>query len=329
MKRGLEWYPREPRSFLDGVRAARMSVRQVVIYGIIIDLIYDGGGETPNDPKHIASYLSDLGTAAARATIQQLIDMGKLFLVGGMLHHERAETLAKTRGNLRETRAEAGRLGGISSGKSRRKSLENIDPNEANASSKHEPEKRREEKEEEGAHAREAISGFSEDAADPKDPDPPQSDMPAPLPPGLLDDLRHALGIQPHAAGPWWSDPTLTGHVRAWIGLGLSPDRIVAEAKASRAKNPEPPDGPKALDRWMAQAAASSRSAGALKPGKGAAQKADKPPVSPEDRMRFYAEWLNNPGKSVPPSLITNTMRDALLQSGLVTAETMRERGIH
>lgn len=85
MRRGLEWYKREPRAFLDGIRAARMTERQAVIYGIVIDLIYDHGGETPDDPKHIASYLSDLGTAAVRHTIQQLVDMGKVFRVGDML----------------------------------------------------------------------------------------------------------------------------------------------------------------------------------------------------------------------------------------------------
>jgi hypothetical protein len=97
MKRGLDWYAREPRSFLDGVRAAKMTARQVVIYGIIIDLIYDGGGETPDDPKHIASYLSDMGAAAVRATVEQLIAMGKIYRVGTMLKAEPLFSLVNAR----------------------------------------------------------------------------------------------------------------------------------------------------------------------------------------------------------------------------------------
>jgi hypothetical protein len=159
MKRGLDWYPREQRAILDSIRAARMTDRQAAIYNIVIDLIYDGAGETPDDPRHIASYLSNVGQAAARATIQQLVDMGKLTRIGDMLHQKRAENVAKTRQNLRETRAEAGRLGGISSGKMRRADNENKTFTEASASSKDEAEKRREEKKEGGggsAPAREA-----------------------------------------------------------------------------------------------------------------------------------------------------------------------------
>lgn len=147
MRRGLDWYKREPRAFLDGCRAARMTERQVAVYSVILDLIYDHGGETPDDAKHISSYFSDMGTAAARNAIQQLVDIGKIYRVGDMLHQKRAETEAKTRENLSETRAKAGRFGGISSGNSRRQHNENNDISEASASSKNEAdiEKRREE----------------------------------------------------------------------------------------------------------------------------------------------------------------------------------------
>lgn len=328
MKRGLDWYAREPRAFVDGVRAAKMTARQIAVYTVALDLIYDGGGETPDDPKHIASYFSDMGTSAARATIEELVQMGKLYRVDGMLHQKRAENSAKTRANLREIRSEAGRLGGISSGKSRRKSLEDNDPNEANASSKHEPEKRREEyKEEEGARTREA--GFAEEGQgaveQPTAPsEPPPSTHPT-IPPGLLDDVRAAVGIQSHDTGAYWADPSLAEHVAAWIGSGLAPDRIVAEAKASRAKNPEPPDGPRALDRWMAQAASAKASTALVKPA--AKAKPATTPVSPEDRLNFFADWVNG-DKLLPASVISPVMARALLESGKVTQERMRERGV-
>jgi hypothetical protein len=122
-----------------------MTERQVAVYTVIIDLIYDHGGETPDDPKHIASYFADMGTASARNAIQQLVDMGKVYRVGDMLHQKRAENEAKIRENLSEIRAKVGRLGGISSGNTRRAINENNGLTKANASSKHEAEKEKEE----------------------------------------------------------------------------------------------------------------------------------------------------------------------------------------
>lgn len=143
MKRGLEWYKREPQAIRMAIMAARMTAAQAAIYNLVIDLIYEGGGETPNEPQHIAAHFSDIGTAKARTTISELIAMGKLFVVGSMLHEKRAENQAKTRRKLSETRAEIGRIGGVSSGVSRAKTNDNNDMSEANASSKHEAERER------------------------------------------------------------------------------------------------------------------------------------------------------------------------------------------
>jgi hypothetical protein len=41
----------------------------------------------------------------------------------------------------------------------------------------------------------------------------------------------------------------------------------------------------------------------------------------------FYAEMVNS-DRYVPVSAISNSMRDAMLARGLVTAERLRERGI-
>ena len=176
-------------------------------------------------------------------------------------------------------------------------------------------------KEEEGAGA---SPDFQEDQSTiPEVAPPPPEPPPSPIPPGLLDDIRQAVGVQPHDAGPYWSDPTLTRYVAAWLAAGLAPDRIVAEAKASRAKNPEPPDGPKALERWM-QAAARA----VPDEAKPQAQRAQaKPPASPEERLNFFATWING-DKALPPSAITTSMAQALIHAGLVTVGRMRERGI-
>lgn len=148
MKRGLDWYRRDPVAIRMAIMAARMTAAQAAVYSLVIDLIYEGGGETPAEPQHIAAHFSDMGTAKARRTIEDLIAMGKLFVVGTMLHEKRAENEAKTREKLRENRAEIGRKGGISSGKSRREARENNDLSEANASSKNEADIEREKEEE-------------------------------------------------------------------------------------------------------------------------------------------------------------------------------------
>jgi len=48
----------------------------------------------------------------------------------------------------------------------------------------------------------------------------------------------------------------------------------------------------------------------------------------PETGIRALAEWINA-GKYVAPSLVTNTKRDALLASGLVTRERLRELQVY
>jgi len=132
-ERGAQWYKREPRAFLEGVR--RMTERDIAVYAIVLDLIYDGGHQTLDDPKHIASYFSDLGSASVRRTIDRLVEAGKLVREGEFLTNKRAKNEGKTREELRETRRYSAHLGGVSSGKSRTKSNKNNDLSEANASS--------------------------------------------------------------------------------------------------------------------------------------------------------------------------------------------------
>jgi uncharacterized protein YdaU (DUF1376 family) len=145
------------------------------------------------------------------------------------------------------------------------------------------------------------------------------------VPSGLLDDIRQAVGIQAHDIGPYWADATLTAHVEAWRSYGLTDDQITAEAAASRAKNPDPPDGPKALDRWMQAAARAKRNTPAH--GKPVQRAEVKPPPSPEERLRFFADWVNS-DKPLPPSTINNTLAHSLLEAKLVTVVRLKERGV-
>ena len=69
-------------------------------------------------------------------------------------------------------------------------------------------------------------------------------------------DLLEALGLDPAALPGWWQGRPPRLHVQRWRDeLGLTEAEILEAAEASRQEHPEPPDGPKALDRVMQRAA--------------------------------------------------------------------------
>ena len=150
-------------------------------------------------------------------------------------------------------------------------------------------------------------------------------------------ELLDALGLDTDAALPaWWQGWPAREHVRRWItDLGLTRDRIVALARDSRETHPEPPDGPRALDRLM-ERAAKSASADAGKNGGGSngdhrrkrkSKTADAPRASLDEIASFYAGMVNGDGY-LPSNTISNTVRNAMLERGLVTAQRLRERGV-
>ena len=144
----------------------------------------------------------------------------------------------------------------------------------------------------------------------------------------FFEELLRALGIDPKSDLPgWWQGWPPREHVRRWRDeLGLSEDQILDVARRSRDAHPTPPDGPKALDRVMERAQrAQKTSAPAHRSSK--AKGPSETPVSEDAMVATYANWVN--GESfLPSSAITNTMRDRLIASGLVTRERLNERGI-
>ena len=158
-------------------------------------------------------------------------------------------------------------------------------------------------KEEEGAQAREAISDE------------------------VFGELLGALGLDPAALPGWWQGWPPRLHVQRWRDeLGLTEAEIIAAAEASRQEHPEPPDGPKALDRAMQRAAGRKvEDAGRKRRKPKAAPAPTAKPIT--DLPAFYADLVNS-DRYLPVSAISNTMRDAMLARGLVTAERLRERGV-
>ena len=164
-------------------------------------------------------------------------------------------------------------------------------------------------KEEEGAHARD--SDFDR----------------------FFAELLNALGFAANATLPaWWQGWPARLHVQRWRDdLGLSEDRIVEVAAESRGDHPNPPDGPKALNRFMERAAQRDAQTAAADANGRKAKRPNKcgvkAPLSDDEKAAFYAKMVNSDG-FLPVCSITNTIRDAMLVRGLVTPERLRQRGV-
>ncbi len=111
----------------------------------------------------------------------------------------------------------------------------------------------------------------------------------------------------------------------------MSEVRIIETATESRADHPIPPDGPKALDRFMERAAQRDAQKAVTAASAGKAKRRRKvdvtPPLSCAEKAVIYAKMVNSDGY-VPVSSITNSIRDVMLAHGLVTPERLRMRGV-
>jgi len=146
-------------------------------------------------------------------------------------------------------------------------------------------------------------------------------------------ELLQALGIDADKTLPaWWQGWPARLHVRRWRDdLGLIEDRIIEIATETRRDHPEPPDGPKALDRAMERAAGRDAQAAAASASSPKAKRQRKRDIGPrpsdDEKAAFYAKMVNSDGY-LPDSVISNTIRDAMLARGLVTPERLLLRGV-
>jgi len=140
-------------------------------------------------------------------------------------------------------------------------------------------------------------------------------------------ELLGALGFATSASLPaWWQGEPARLHVRRWIDdLGLTEDRIIEVATETRNDHPNPPDGPKALDRFMERAAQRDAQAAADASG-GKAKRQRKrdvgPPPSEDQLAAFYAAKVNS-DEYLPASMISSAMCGLMLTRGLVTRERL------
>ncbi|EAQ43670.1 hypothetical protein MED193_12403 [Roseobacter sp. MED193] len=148
--------------------------------------------------------------------------------------------------------------------------------------------------------------------------------------------LLTALGFDPDGPLPgWWQGRPPREHVWRWIDdLGLIEVEILEAAEASRQEHPEPPDGPKALDRIMQRAAQRKAQTKAVsdiskgQDGKARRRKGTPGPAPSIDELAaFYADRVKGDGY-LPPSMISTSMCQAMLERGLVTHDQLRMRGV-
>ena len=153
----------------------------------------------------------------------------------------------------------------------------------------------------------------------------------------FFEELLRAIGHDPNGQLPgWWQGWHARQHVRRWMAdFGFGHARIIAIARLTRRAKPEPPDGPKALDAPMARAhrqmldraaKATERSSGGPSAKRPKSSGLTVRP-STEELAAFYAKIVNGDGY-LPTSSISNSIRDAMLGMGLVTAERLRLRGV-
>uniref|UniRef100_UPI0035633EE2 helix-turn-helix domain-containing protein n=1 Tax=Phaeovulum sp. TaxID=2934796 RepID=UPI0035633EE2 len=148
----------------------------------------------------------------------------------------------------------------------------------------------------------------------------------------LFAELLRALGVDATALPGWWQGWPAKAHVRRWIDdLGLSEDQVLETAAETRHNHPAPPDGPKALDRFMERAAQRDAQTAAAQAGgqrlKRRCKRDEAPRSSPDELAAYYANLVNSDG-FLPANMISNTIRNSLLARGLVTQERLRMRGV-
>lgn len=117
MRRGSDWYKRDPILFMDGVEG--LGPELIGVYAYVLDLIYARDGHSLRDDKALAGRI---GCSKRKITtlLDQLIERGKIEFRDGYLTHKHAESHANTRRLRSEHAVEAGRVGGEKSGEVRK-----------------------------------------------------------------------------------------------------------------------------------------------------------------------------------------------------------------
>ena len=304
---GLPWYQRFPRDLIEGTVGMPYDVKMQ--YWALLDLIFLYNNALPDDANFICGTFG-CSKQLWRKVRAELIAREKIQINNDIISNKRAENI------LESSRKYSTKQANNRRGHSKNNELPEPEaqPNSNQKSTKTEPPHTHtqslegippsKEKEEEGASARVSIS--------------------------ILEEVMTAVGVDPSAPGRYWKGAPATTHVLGWqVAYGLTDDEVIDAARISRTNNPEPPDGPKALDKFMAAYAKAKASASSIKPNP-AAKAAPATPSKPVDRQAlidFWAKAINAGGFIASSSIRPDLARDMLAQ-GLVTPDQLKAKGI-
>jgi uncharacterized protein YdaU (DUF1376 family) len=305
---GLPWYQRFPRDLIEGTVGMPYDVKMQ--YWALLDLIYLYNNALPDDANFICGTFN-CSKQLWRKVRAELVSREKVQINNGIISNKRAENI------LESSKKYSNKQANNRANPNKNNTLPTPEPSpdaHQKRTKVEPPQPHTQEqglkgilpsnpkKEEEGAQARASISVFQE--------------------------VMLAVGVDPDKPPKFWRGSAATTHVLGWqLVHNLTDDELVEVARLSRRDNPEPPDGPKALDRHMAAFAKAKASAGGIKP---ASPSKAAPVHKPVDRQAVAAFWAAeiNKGAYVSASAIRPDVARDMLAAKLVTPEQLREKGI-
>ncbi|MCG7574870.1 YdaU family protein [Phaeobacter sp. CNT1-3] len=286
MRHGSDWYKREPQAYLGGVQG--LSAKEHAVYSVVLDLTYAHGGSINNDPKWIAGWISDMGSAAVRKALESLCSRGKLTIENDQITQKRAKKEAKTKEKLRETAQKNGKKGGQKSAEIRSASNNNSNLGAATGSCESQADKIREDKSIDNKEDK--SSSLSCD-----------------------DGYQKFLAIHPRPR------ETPEG-AQSWsqaVAAGQDPESLIAAARRyAEAAKAFDPDKVKFSDNWLRDRSWEKYP-----------EAAAKRPVGRREVLQFNADWVNG-DKFISPNVISRSMVEELVGAGFVTEARAKERGL-
>lgn len=113
----VKWYKRDPDAALSGMMELNLEERGA--YNTVLDLIYSRANKLPDDDRWISGWLRcDL--RVWRRIKSRLIEAGKIYIDGGMIHNQRADVEIEEAILRGVSRALSAREAGLASARSRR-----------------------------------------------------------------------------------------------------------------------------------------------------------------------------------------------------------------
>lgn len=230
--RAAPWFKFYPADFMNGVRG--LNATEVGLYQMLLCRLYEEGGPVEFNVLRLATYCG-MREATFLKTAEKLISLGKITLSDGMISNRRFEVENSNRARDLKNNSKAGKA----SAKKRQQ-------NQGQTSTPVERAFNHTDTDTDTDLSKEAA-----ECASAKNP-PPE------IVTSIVAKLHHALGFDRGRTVPkYWIAPDTALIVARWkTDLGLTEDEILHVAQANTVQHGAPANGPKTLNRAMADYAA-------------------------------------------------------------------------